>query len=196
MVLLMFLFIKLVSQDQKLTIFLTDFVGKTLVLSIILVVPYILHTFLVQNLSIVDYISLFSDIVGLALLTTPETLTLDKPDTILIQLRYILRDLFPNNYFIYDFLDLERRILSYFLIFTLISLFFPTKKFFNGKNRDLINFAKISLIAILVFYGIDLFFSDYSNVFSVNSIWFKARAVEAFAGSAIILTCFPIEKNY
>ena len=192
--LLMFLFIKWISEDQKLTIFLTNFVGKTLVLSIILVVPYILHAFLVQNLSIVDYISLFSDIVGLSLLTTPETLTLDKPDTILIQLRYILRDLFPGNYIIYDFLDLERRILSYFLIFTLISLFFPTKKFFNGKNRDLINFAKISLIIIIIFYGIDLFFSDYSNVFSINSAWFKSRTVEAFAGPLIILTCFPLEK--
>ena len=192
--LLMFLFIKWISEDQKLTIFLTDFVGKTLILSIILVVPYILHAFLVQNLSIVDYISLFSDIVGLSLLTPPETLTLDKPDIILLQLRYILRDLFPGNYIIYDFLDLERRILSYFLIFTLISLFLPTKKFFNSKNRDLINFAKISLLVIIIFYAIDLFFSDYSNVFSVNSGWFKARAVEGFAGPVIIFTCFPLEK--
>ena len=95
---------------------------------------------------------------------------------------------------VFIFLDIEKRVLSYFLIFALLMLFVPTKKYFKNKHREFINFGKISMLIIIGFYISEYIFKDSSVIFALNLDWFKFRAVEAFAGPLIILSCFFIEK--
>ncbi|MFX1445941.1 MAG: hypothetical protein ACFFHV_21200, partial [Promethearchaeota archaeon] len=96
--------------------------------------------------------------------------------------------------FISEFLDIEKKILSYFFIFAIMSLFFSTKKYFSHKFCDLINFLKLSILIIIGFYLFDILFGGSSNVFTENVSWFKWRALEAFGGPLVILVCFFVEK--
>jgi len=149
---------------------------------------------IVQNISILELIVAYFVEFGY-----PEAILINKEITIdsnnfLIQFRYILRDYLPTNAITSIFLDIERRILSYFLIFAFLSLFLSTGKYFKKQYRDIINFGKISLIMILIFYVAEIVFKGSSNIFAQSLPWFKWRTIEAFAGPLIILTCFAIEK--
>ena len=112
---------------------------------------------------------------------------------VLLQFRYIIRDFVPNNDLTSIFLDIEKRILSYFFLFTLISLFIPTKKYFIEKYKDIINFGKFALLVILGFYIAEVAFEDSSNLFTQSLPWFKWRAIEALSGPVILLACLTID---
>jgi hypothetical protein len=50
------------------------------------------------------------------------------------------------------------------------------------------------VLVIIAFYVAEIIFKDSSNIFALSIPWFKWRALEAFAGPLIILTCIMIEK--
>jgi len=179
---------------NKLKQFLTEIIIKIIMVISILIIPYIIHSFVVQKFTINDYFVLFDEIFSFLPLNFSYTLNNEISNFPLLQLRYLIKDLFPHNDFVYAFLDIEKRLLSYFFIFALISIFLPIKGFFGKKHEKLIIIAKSSIIIILGFYMIEIFFLDYPNVFFRNSDWFKLRAVEAFTGPIVIIVCFVIRK--
>jgi hypothetical protein len=188
------LILKFTSLERDYKGFFINYIGKTLIIVIILLLSYVIHIIIVQNINFLDLvIAYFIEFGYPGELLTNSDISINSND-FLLQFRYILRDCLPQNAFISTFLDIEKRILSYFLIFTFISLFLPTRKYFKKYYRDLINFGKVSLLIVLVFYAAEIYFKDSSNIFAQSLPWFKWRTVEAFAGPLIILTCFIIEK--
>ena len=189
-----FLFIKLISKKKKIKSFLINNVVKTLVIVILLLLPYVFHIIIVQNISFFNLIYAYFVQLGYPEAVLSKNINFIDSNNFLLQFRYILRNYFPDNDFIGIFLDIEKRILSYFFIFALISLFIQTKKYFNKKYRDIINFGKFTVLIILGFYFAEIIFENSSNLFAQSLPWFKWRAVEALAGPVIILVCFIIEK--
>jgi len=193
-VLAIMLLTKLIYLDKTIKTFFINNIAKPLVIIFIFLIPWILHTIIVQNLSVVDYIIYFDEILGISYPTLPQKVNIEISNMSLLQLRYILEDFFPHNEFIFAFIDIQKRMLSYFFIFALIIIFFPTNRFFNKKFWDLINFGKISTILIIGMYLIEIFLLDYSFVFFSHSDWFKFRAVEGFTGPVLITVCFIFVK--
>jgi len=190
--LIFFLLLKCIALDRKLKVFLKEYIVKTLIIGIALVSPYVLHITIVKNINFIDLIFAYFVQLGFPELST--NIISVNSNSFLLQFRYILRDLFPGNDYIYAFLDIERRIMSYFILFAFITLFLPTKKNFLEKYRDVINLAKFAFLVIICFYIAEIIFENSSNQFALSLTWFKSRAVEALAGHLILLACFTIEK--
>ena len=187
------LIIKINPLNETYRLFIINYVGKTLVILIILLFPYIIHAMIVKNVGLIDILIAYFIEFGYPEATLSHTIKSVNSGHFLLQFRYILRDFFPHNDCVSQFLDIERKILSYFFLFVMISLFLPTKKFFNGKCRDIINFGKFSVLIVIAFYVTEIIFEDSANVFAQSIPWFKWRALEALSGPMIILTCFTIE---
>ena len=194
-IIIFLLLIKLVNSKENLSNILKDDITKTLIIAMILLIPYILHAFYVKNFNFIDIIFNYLDLFGIFKLKIAYNSQIELDNyTVLLAFRHTLDDLFPHNDFLGIFLDIEKRILSFFFIFTISILFLPTKKFFNEKFWQVINFGKLSVLLILIFYSYEIFSIGSSNVISDNIGWFKWRTVEALAGPSVILTCFMIEK--
>ena len=157
------------------------------------ILPSFFHVIIVQNINILELIIYYSGAAGIGQITVPNIIILGKSHPVLLQFRYVLRNSFPDNKFIGVFLDLERRLLSYFIIFGIASLFLPTKKYFNKNFRAVINFGKMAILILFSFYIYELYFTALPNVFSEAAVWFKMRAVEGLSGPIIIITCFGID---
>ncbi len=194
MIIIPLLFIKFLSVKREYSKFIVNFIGKTGIITVTLLISYVIHTIIVQNVSIFDIIYAYLFEFGYLNTNISNRIVLTGSTPVILQFRYILRDLFPHNDIISQFLDIEKKVLSYFFIFVLISLFLPTKRFFNKKYRDFINLAKIAVLVIITFYVAEIIFEDSSNIFAQSIPWFKWRALEAFAAPSIILCCFVIEK--
>ncbi|MFX0072593.1 MAG: hypothetical protein ACFFAO_16030 [Candidatus Hermodarchaeota archaeon] len=190
--LLIFLFISQIGREQKLISLLMNNIIIPTIFIIILIIPFVLHVFYVQNVNIIDYIVRIINENAIFSVKLPNSI--DFSNNYLLQIRYFLRNNYEDNEIVYAFLDLERRILSYFIIFSFIGLFLPLKRIFSNQSHDLINFGKASLIVVLLFYLIEIVFSSNTNIFIVNSEWFKSRAAEGMVGLIIIFTCFVLEK--
>jgi len=153
-----------------------------------------LHIIFVQEISLFELILAYFVQLGYPeAMVSRNIFNLDYK-LVLFQFRYIIRDYVPKNYFTSIFLDLEGRILSYYLIFTFLSLFIPTKKYFGNRYRDVINFGKFALLVMLGFYVAEIALEGSSNLFAQSLPWFKWRAVEALSGPIIILACLIIDK--
>lgn len=194
LVVVAFLFVKLLSKDREIKEFLIKNIVITFSITVILLLSYIMHIIFVQKISFFELILAYFVQLGYPEANVSKNIfTLDY-QLVLVQFRYFIRDYIPKNYVTSIFLDIEGRILSYFFIFAFISLFIPTKKYFTKKYKDVINFGKFSLLVVLGFYIAEVALEGSSNLFAQSLPWFKWRAVEALSGPIIILACLTIDK--
>jgi len=194
MAILSLLLFKLISNEKGVKHFLLNYIIIPSTLIMILLIPYIIHITIVKQISLLDLIFAYFTQLGFLEVNLSKNVISIKYHEFLLQFRYILRDFIPDNDVISIFLDLEKRVLSFYLLFALITLFLPTKKYFKKNYTDIINFGKISLLIIIAFYTAEIIFEDSLNLFTQSLAWFKWRTVEALAGPMIILACFTIEK--
>ncbi len=186
---------RIISKGYSLRITLMEYAIKPIILLLILLLTFIFHTMIVLNITFIELLNAFSIIFGIPMISLSHNLNLLNLNPILLNVDFsdILKDLFPNNDVIGIFRDFQKRVLSFFLLFTMVGLFLPTKRYFGEKNRDLINFGKFSLIVILGFYIGEILLANISTTFAQSIIWFIFRIVEAFAGPVIIFCCFIIQ---
>jgi hypothetical protein len=159
-VLAVMLLAKFLSYNNAYNKFMIDYICKTTIITSFLLISYLIHTIIVKNVSILDILIAYLVEFGYPETNLSQNIISIKSDY-LLQFRYILRDIFPYNDFISQFLDIEKKVLSYYFLFTLMSLFLATKKF-KKEIRDIINFGKISVLLIIAFYVAEIIFKDMS----------------------------------
>jgi len=188
--------VKMIFRQKKLkSIFFNDIL-KTSILCIILLIPYIINTIIVQNVSLFDIIYRYSLEFGIVELNFIKINEFEKFGFLLrIDYSDILKQSIPDNDITHGFLDIEKKILSLFFIFDLIGLILPRKKIIDEKRREIFNFLRISVIVVLFSYAVEIiaFMSPVSIWFLLNFAWIKWRALEAFVGPCIVMACLVSE---
>ena len=189
-------FMNLLTLKKNKKKFFIDYIFKPLLLTSILILPYVIHILIVKNIVISDLFSAYSEMFGFKIICVKYNIININYFNILhpLILREILTYFFPDNSFVLMFLDIERKAFSYYIILTFIILFIPIKRFFNSNFKEILNFGKISLVLVLSFYVGEILFSNISIIFTENLGWFKWRALESLTGPIVILTLFLIEK--
>ncbi|TFG23527.1 MAG: hypothetical protein EU532_13395 [Promethearchaeota archaeon] len=188
------IFFRVINKDYVFKKTLIDFIIKPIILYIFLLLTFIIHTLIVQQITFIDLINAFLVNFGIRPLNINFNITfmflkLSSPS---INVSDILKNIFPKNNVIDTFRDLERRTISFFIIITFVSLFLPAKKMVGENYKIIINFGKLSLLIIIGFYIVEALFIDSSNIFAQNLGWFITRVTEALTGPIIILSCFAI----
>ncbi|MFX1394831.1 MAG: hypothetical protein ACFFAH_14825 [Promethearchaeota archaeon] len=188
-----FILLKLISKDDRLRIIIINYGIKPFILIIFLIISFIIHTFVVLNLTLGEFLNAYSWFFGTITLSQDSNLLHLK--TILLNLDFsrMLNILIYYIDVIFAFRDFQSRLLSYFLIFTFIGLFLITRKFFEKKSCDLINFGKIALITLIWYYTAEILFSNSQLYVLYYFGWIKSRGVEALTGPVIIFCCFMIK---
>ncbi len=192
-ILLFLILTNLLYPDKLIKLILKDDIAKTLILTLTLLLPYIFHTMIVLNISFIEFINGHLVQFGITIVKLPHNSNFGQI-FLMFSFSNVLDKSFPDNKIISGFLDLEKRLFSFFIIFSIVSLFLSTKKHFEKQYREIVNFIKLSLLLIIFLYLGEAFSSNISNIFFQNLDWFKWRAIEAFAGPITILCCFIFEK--
>ena len=88
---------------------------------------------------------------------------------------------------------MEKRTLSFFLIFTFVGLFLPTKKYFGKEFSELVKLTKFSLFVLICLYLFKALFENSNIILFFFLIYvIQPKAVEAFLGPIIIFCCFNL----
>lgn len=193
MVWFLFTLIKLISKDYKIGFVISNYIIKPLILALVLILTHILHTFIVSNVSLNEFLGAYGWFLGtmnLSRVSSPFYLK-----TLLLSAKFseIPSIMILNNVVLELFADLEERLFSLFIIFAFIGLFFPTKKYFKAKFIDIINLGKLALVVVISLYTAEIIFGGTQYIFIWFFYWVKTRAVEAFTGPIIIFCCFSLK---
>ncbi len=193
MVWILFILIKLISKDYKIGFIISNYIIKPLILALVLILTHILHTFIVSNVSLNEFLRAYGWFFGtlnLSRVSSPFYLK-----TLLLSANFSdIPSIMIMNYDVLDlFVDLEERLFSLFIIFAFIGLFFPTKKYFKAKFIDIINLGKLALVVVILLYTAEIIFGGTQYIFLIFFYWVKTRAIEALAGPIIIFCCFSLK---
>lgn len=189
--------LKLTSEEYNFRIVLIDYLIKPLILMILFILSYIFNTLIVKNITFIDFLNAFFyffkfSTININLSKNSDLLILNS---ILLNIDFsdILKNLLPHNDFLHAFFDMEKRTLSFFLIFTFVGLFLPTKKYFGKEFSELVKLTKFSLFVLICLYLFKALFENSNIILFFFLIYvIQPKAVEAYVGPIIIFCCFNL----
>ena len=189
----LFVLMKLISKDNRFVTVMVDYAIKPILLLILLIISQIIHTIIVLDLSLNEFLRAFGWFFGTIDLSKNSNFLYLQTIPLNLGFSHILSVLIIFSELLSSFGDFEGRLLALFLIFALVGLFLATNKFFKEKFSDVINFGKIALITLLWYYTAELLFSNSRIIFLMYFWWVKSRGVEGLAAPVIIFCCFILE---
>ena len=188
---ILFVIINLISKVSRLKIILIDYLFKPLILLIFTILSFIINTLVVQNITFIDLLDAFLFFFSISEFNINLS---NNSNLLVLNSVYLFKDLSLFNDFLNAFYYMEERILSLFIIFAILGLFLPLKKYFGKKFRESINFGKLSLLVLIGLFLIEVFLVN-SKVIIILFLRYVIlpRAIEGFAGPIIIFCCFQLE---
>ncbi len=190
MAIILYVLIKFFYKEKTFRFFIFDLI-KIVMLSSILLIPYVIYLFLLANFNISSLFFFWYKTMVTNRVSSGNIYIHNNYITLNLTSLVLLENTNISSTVLKDFLSLENYLISFFIIFSFIFLLIPTKGNSKKIERNLIIITKICVILLLLIYFLPSVLSNFSPILSGSTyLTFKMRFLEAFCAPIIIAACF------